>query len=106
MFKTYILRGINNNFQQKCISRLQTANGPITDSKDILEEERLFYLNLYASSVKEDFPCEFIKKVVLPNLDIKDDDFSLCDLISEKECYETITTFKSDKSPGSDGLPI
>ena len=56
--------------------------------------------------LKKIFPCEFIKKVVLPNLDIKDDDFSLCDLISEKECYETITTFKSDKSPGSDGLPI
>ena len=66
----------------------------------------MFYLNLYASSDKQDFSREFIKKVNLPNLDIKDDDFSLGDLISEKECYETITTFKNDKSPVSHGQPI
>ena len=59
----YLFKLEKRNFQQKIISRLQTANGLITDFKDILEEERLFYLSLNASRDNKYFPCEFINNV-------------------------------------------
>ena len=44
------------------------------------------------------------------NLDIpcvnNNDNNVLGSMISEKECYDSISSFSNDKSPGSDGLPI
>ena len=35
------------NFQRKCIMKLQTEDGLVTDMNKILEKERLFYGKLY-----------------------------------------------------------
>ena len=93
------------NYKKKCISRVQTENGIITDAKCILEEERSFYLRLYTSNNTGVSSFPLIDNLNLPKLDFSDRS-DLGEHISEKECYEAIVTFANDKSPGSDGLPI
>ena len=93
------------NFQQKCITRLCTEKGIISDAKAILEEERSFYSNLYSSNNTSVRSFAALDKLTLPVLNLNDNS-SLGEKISEKECNEAVLTFSNDKSPGSDGLPI
>ena len=93
------------NFQKKCISRLRTENGVVTDAKGILEEERSFYNRLYSSNITGARSFAPVDELNLPVLDLRDKS-CLGEKIWEKECFESILTFSNDKSPGSDGLPI
>ena len=93
------------NYQQKCIFRLQSDKGIIFESKKILEEERTFYANLYSSCNNLLYNNSLLTNLNIPSVN-NDDNNSLGSLISEKECYEAISSFANDKSPGSDGLPI
>ena len=47
-----------------------------------------------------------MEKLILPKLDLDEDNSFLGNPISTSECYNIIKTFCNDKSPGSDGLPI
>ena len=77
------------NYQKKCISRVQTENGIITDAKCILEEERSFYLRLYTSNNTGVSSFPLIDTLNLPKLDFSDrsDLGEQISEISEKECY-------------------
>jgi len=101
-----------SNAEKKHIKILEKDNGEIiTDMHAILEEEVNFYEELYKSrcnsnnaSVEENdmynmFLCDedLYKDVVLEDIDIK---------FEEQVLKEVIDSFKTGKSPGSDGLPI
>ena len=46
----YFLNLEKRNYNTKCIKKLLTDKGSITDEKDILKEEKRFYQNLYNSN--------------------------------------------------------
>jgi len=97
------------NGEKKHITILENDSGEIiTDSSAILEEEVKYYENLYKSQYVSNQDCidaedEFLsntdkyKNIVLDDLDITFDAEKLKDIVY---------SFKSGKSPGSDGLPI
>jgi hypothetical protein len=69
------------------------------------------YSSLYSSrETVESWDSElvdqfFINDNNIPKLD--EEDRELCEgKISEGECVEVMKTFKNEKSPGTDGLPI
>jgi len=63
-----------------------------------------FYSNLYKSSFNEEnVDDDFFPSQCITNLSAQDKQF--CDLpITSDECYNTLNTFKKNKSSGNDGL--
>ena len=100
----YFMNLEKRNFQQKCIRRLQINSEIITNEKKILQEERLFYKNLYSSKGVSPEALKVLKDLRVPCIS-QDQNESLARDISEEECFEAICTFSNDKTPGSDGLP-
>jgi len=97
------------NKSKKSITRLQTTQGLLSDSKDILNEEVRFYKKLYTSSTKNLSKCDkdqwydkfFLKEHCTLDNNSK---ILLSEDITEHEVYNILTTFSDNKCPGSDGL--
>ena len=75
-----------------------------TDEKTILEEERMFYKNLYSAKGISDDSFKSLENLQIPCVSSSHNDALVKD-ISEEECFEAICTFPNGKTPGTDGLP-
>ena len=92
--------------KQKTISRIKCADSSFTsDQKIILNECRLFYKNLYSVNSQVDptaFPF-FYQGGTIPQL--TEEQKSMCDArLTVDELFKTLKAFKSNKSPGIDGI--
>ena len=92
--------------KQKTINRIKLADGSLcSESKIILHECRTFYENLYSQNknVNPNIHPEFFTSVPAPKLTTKQKTF--CDAhLNEEELFQTLKSFRKNKSPGLDGL--
>ena len=99
------------NFLSKSITRLINNEGDtITNFKEILEEQKQFYADLYTETDVE-LDDETINKKNFPtniNLPKLTDELkNICEgLISKEECVDVLQTMDNYKSPGIDWLPV
>lgn len=104
----YFLRLANRNKIKKNVGKLKRQDDSYTvDPKEILSMQAKFYESLYANkSVKSsDDISQYLQCIETPTL--TDDEKELCEgLITTEECRATIKSFKNNKTPGNDGLPI
>jgi exonuclease III len=105
---SYFLRLEKHNYSNKLISRLEVGGKTITDSKEILKAEKLFYENLYTQNEieYETFKTNsdtFTNNSSIPK--ISDTDKIFCESeLTEAEVLKSLKEPKNGKSPGSDGL--
>ena len=99
------------NYLNKSISCLINERGEqLTGPKEILNEEKHFYQNLYEERNvdldNENLLSSFFKDS--DNIKKLDENMkNKCDgLITKDECKQTIQSMSNFKSPGTDGLPI
>ena len=91
------------HFESRVIHRLKVNNKDIHNAKEILEEERKYYKQLYdkvesETSTHNFYPEDFEQKLT-------DDDSQKCEgAINENECVTALKSMKNNKSPGSDGI--
>ena len=100
----YFLQLEKRNNRTKSIRTLITENGSITDPQKILDEQRLFYKNLYTKSSRDkcDKDCSFFNANI-PQLD--EIDKNNCEkLITIEECGIALQSLPNNKAPGSDGF--
>ena len=83
------------------------TNKTLKADKDILDECKIFYTNLYKSKStkisqqdnKYFFPLE-------KETELTEEQKRYCEgTLTEKECFEALKSMENNKSPGSDGLP-
>ena len=104
----YFLNLEKRNFNNKRINKLQLEdNSMITNDKDILNEEKLFYSNLYTKKNISTPSVNFFDPAepnleILTQLEKQDSDVEITDM----EILKAIEDTNNDKSPGLDGLPI
>jgi len=103
----YNLEKANGN--RKCINKLNTDHGSITDIHEILKEEVSYYKNLYSSKIDSKNPV--LREINMINfLDkakgniSKESVNNLIEDITESEVYDILCSFADNKSPGTDGL--
>ena len=72
--------------------------------KTILDEEKMFYKNLYSAKGISDDSFKSLENLQIPCVSSSHNDALVKD-ISEEECFEAICTFPNGKTPGTDGLP-
>ena len=108
---SYFLRLEKQNFCNKLITKIKTENEVITNPKDILEEGRKYYMNLYSDDNRnsiDGLPVNlieegFLNSTSLPKLN--ENQKSQCEgLMTESELLKSIKTLKNGKTPGTDGL--
>ena len=95
--------------QVKNIRKLQMNDYLTTNPSVILSEAKLFYMNLYQSGAKDadrdSMIDNFLNNLEIPKL--LDNEKQSCEgNISLEECEIILNSFKENKSPGSDGIPI
>ena len=105
---SYFLSLEKSHCRQQTITQLKTCDnsGFVTTDKEILNETELFYRNLYSSSIGlcEEFDPSFPHENA-NSLDAEEQ--KLCEgKLTKKECLEALKSMDSDKSPGTDGLPV
>ena len=80
----------------------------ITDPKKTLQEAHKFYSNLCKQdplNPSEDILNSFLNNPKIPKL--SDNDIRTCDeKFTVDECYKSLQLFKSNTSPGNDGLTV
>ena len=80
----------------------------ITDLKKTLQEAHKFYSNLCKQdplNPSEDILNSFLNNPKIPKL--SDNDIRTCDeKLTADECYKSLQLFKSNTSPGNDGLTV
>ena len=88
--------------ERKCLKQLKIDNNIITEPKDILLQQKMFYHNLYKSKPRSHSNINFFNT----NMNIlNDEDKQLCEgFLTEIECFLALKEMKNNKSPGSDGL--
>ena len=102
----YFLGLENSHFKKKHMCKLQSEDGTVTtDNTEILKLQRQFYEELYSSKLEtnEKEIDTYLKEIVVPSLSEE------CKIKMESpftidECYDTLKTFKNNKSPGNDGI--
>ena len=79
----------------------------INTDREILEEAQSFYCNLYSSCiVDETNEYDDLFFTEEKNIKLTEHEQKECDgLLTEAECFASLKTMKSNKTPGSDGLP-
>ena len=105
----YFLNLEKRNQVKKHIRKLQINDYLTSNPSAILWEAKRFYMNLYQSGVKDadrdSLIDDFLNNLELPKL--SDNEKQSCEgNISLEECEITLNSFKENKSPGSDGIPI
>ena len=104
----YFINLEKRNNRQKVITKLMTDDDIVlTNSKDILVEERKFYENLYTSCNPKS--CNILEDLcppgtVYPKLD-NNHKISCEGLITIHECKSVLKSMPNNKTPGTDGLP-
>ena len=92
--------------RQKVITRLKKGDGSlISEQKQILEECRLFYCNLYSKNENvhpDNYPF-FFDTSNIPKLN-EEQKNSCENNLSEEELFKTLKAFNKNKSPGLDGI--
>ncbi len=76
-------------------------------TNEILQEAHNFYTKLYSSEhISEDDIYAYLEQFTLTSIIDENDNKTLCADVSEKECFEALTSMGKNKSPGPDGLPV
>ena len=99
------------NYLNKTVNCLYKENGDkVNDINQILQEEKVFYSNLYKEKVvdleDENLIQEFfVQNENIPKLD--EDSKNSCEgVITKEESIKAIKSMPNGKSPGTDGIPI
>ena len=105
----YFLNLGKRNQVKKHIRKLQINSSLTTNPSVILSEAKHFYMNLYQSTSitadREILIENFLNSLDIPKL--SEEEKQSCEgNISLKECETILESFKENKSPGSDGIPI
>ena len=88
----------SNNLKQKMVHA--------TSNKEILEEQYNFYKQLYERDpIPEENIANYLNDINITNTLNADEAILLEGEIKEQECFSAIKNMKSNKSPGSDGIP-
>jgi len=95
---------IVNTLRIEKIKKLETVNGTLTNSDDILDYTRNYYSELYSCGQTINDDNEFFN-FGHNNLNDNKNEI-LSGHISETECEEGIRNMKNNKSPGSDGISV
>ena len=96
------------NYSRKSVTKLKLRDGSYTTNQsDILEEQKIFYENLYKSQVfSVQSACDndvFFNLSDVPTLN--EDEQALCEgLITETEALNALKDFFRNKTPGTDRL--
>ena len=94
------------HIDKKTIHKLLINNVEVTNAKDIIEEQKTFYSNLYkkqniSAPTNENSILDFELK------ELTEDEKNICEgILTEYECKEALFSMKNYKSPGSDGLTV
>ena len=103
----YFLRLEKRNFTRKNIRKLQINQSLSVNCADIQNEILRFYKELYSSKavkLPSDESRLFCEQENIPKL--SENSRLACETeVSLQECTAILESFKSDKSPGNDGLP-
>ena len=105
----YFLNLEKRNFNNTCIKTLFNKDDiEVTDMKQILQEQKQFYENLYTSKLKHteidaDISKSFFTDNNMPKLSNMDKDICENDVTIE-ECSKALQLLPNNKSPGSDGF--
>ena len=99
---------IKSNATKTQMRKLISESGEtLTNQQQILKEQQKFYFNLLSSKIESpvdlkygDFLNENVPKL---NSQMRE---SCEGLITKIECEKVLKTFKKNKTPGNDGLPI
>ena len=91
-------------YQKKTITNITLDTGySITDPKKILKELENFYKDLYTSKRSDRTNCLLVNDTPLT---FTEPQKVACEgMVTLAECFESLKSFKPNKSPGSDGLP-
>lgn len=104
----YFLRLANRNKIQKNIKKTEAQDDSYTvDAKEILSMQAKFYTDLSASKLSKsrDEISQYLQNIKTPTL--TDEEKLQCEgPLTVEECNKTIKSFKNNKTPGNDGLPI
>ena len=105
----YFLNLEKRNQVKKHIRKLQINSSLTTNPSVILSEAKHFYMNLYQSTSvtanREILIENFLNNLDIPKL--SEEEKQSCEgKISPEECEIILKSFKENKSPGSDGIPI
>ena len=94
-------------YEKKTINCIETDNKTeITDQKEILKELEGYYTNLYKSASNKDNNSYRLVDETDIDLRLTEEQKDSCEgVLTIEECYNALKTFKSNKSPGCDGIP-
>ena len=101
----YFFQLENKSQSRNAISELRVNNTSVTSDKNILWKCRDFYENLYTAEPVDLESQDWL----LEQLDqfLTGDDQALCEgELTLAKCFEAASQMSTNKSPGSDGLPI
>lgn len=95
------------HYERKTITKLKTKHSILTDTKDILNEQRNFFKNLYRKQINHDPNESNSDFFEVPINKLNNEDKIKCEgLITIQECTEALNEMNLNKSPGSDGLTV
>ena len=96
----------NNNYKRNWVRKLVSKDKKIvTEPKAIRRELENFYRDVYSDDLQEDATSieQFFGEISTPRL--SDDSRMKCEgELTIGECFNSLGTFKNNKSPGNDGL--
>ena len=98
------------HFNSKAIRNLKIDNNTtLNTDEEILNEARRFYQSLYTSnnSFCQNVPGEDLFFQQGNQCTISDDERNHCEgLLTARECLESLKNMESNKTPGTDGIPV
>ena len=105
----YFLNLEKRNYNNTCIKTLiNNDKKEITDTQEIIKEQKNFYQNLYTSKIPLDNIYKEKSDIFTLNKDlpkVSEDNKEICDLpIALEECSKALQQLPNNKSPGSDGF--
>jgi len=102
----YFLSLEKNRQENNTIHSLKICSTKITGNSRVLREVTSFWENIYKSKVVNDQDIEEYLADISLERGLADKEQEICEgLLTIEECNEALKNMKSNKSPGSDGLP-